>query len=610
MTRNVVKHWLAAIQHLSDKDLVLYLDGESTQQQRRRVERHLQSCWSCRAHLDEMSNAIAGLVQLRDAYFAASPPPGEWAGFDARLRRASARQATRPDSKRAPVLRFSSMKYAGLAASVLVALLCFHLWFVAPVSASEVLKQAESAELLRIRATSDPVIYQRLEVRRRIPGQSGESAMLESWLDFNESRSRQNGGAELWEELAAIYESNHMSGRRPLSVQAFSSWRNSLRDASERVDRSRLADGSEAVEIRTTPKSAEGSSAILEAGLVVRKKDWHPVSQTLRVQSGPAVREYEVVEVAYEVTRRGNLDPAIFTLPPTPSMLSTKAPVPPPEVVRPSERREPDDEIEVRALFAIHSVGACRGEPVKVGRDASGGVIVSGLVETSQRKQALLNALKDLHVKVDVVTAEEAASRDVPAAPAQRTGPGSEVRVEPEEPPLLPYLRQRMGDSEITELSDRVFTFSESSMADAWALRHLAESFPERKLEALRPPARALIEQMVRDHAAAIANNAGSYLAVLKPALPDAAGRTAARQTDVSAWPGEIERIFDLARRSQRLTQGLFLGSSQLDQAADLALNQLLACISELQVRAHSLESASLRGNGESRAKLGPAKNR
>lgn len=50
--------------HPSDQDLLLAADGELSQTRAKRVRKHLDSCWSCRARLREIENSIGDFVHL------------------------------------------------------------------------------------------------------------------------------------------------------------------------------------------------------------------------------------------------------------------------------------------------------------------------------------------------------------------------------------------------------------------------------------------------------------------------------------------------------------------------------------------------------------------
>ena len=52
-------------QHLSDRELIMALDGELGARDAHRVETHLEACWTCRSRKTELERAISDFVHLR-----------------------------------------------------------------------------------------------------------------------------------------------------------------------------------------------------------------------------------------------------------------------------------------------------------------------------------------------------------------------------------------------------------------------------------------------------------------------------------------------------------------------------------------------------------------
>ncbi len=63
--------------HLSDQQLLLDVDGELSTHAGKLVRTHLASCWSCRARRQEMENAIADYVRLREGLCDEKLPPAD-----------------------------------------------------------------------------------------------------------------------------------------------------------------------------------------------------------------------------------------------------------------------------------------------------------------------------------------------------------------------------------------------------------------------------------------------------------------------------------------------------------------------------------------------------
>jgi hypothetical protein len=78
--------------HLSDEDILLIADGETTGKQAKQARQHLEACWFCRARLGELESTIAEFIGFhRSTLDAQLPPPaGSRALLKARLAEAAA----------------------------------------------------------------------------------------------------------------------------------------------------------------------------------------------------------------------------------------------------------------------------------------------------------------------------------------------------------------------------------------------------------------------------------------------------------------------------------------------------------------------------------------
>jgi hypothetical protein len=83
--------------HLSDQELLLYVDGEQPGRDQQRVSSHLEACWKCRARSRELENAMADYVQVHETEFDQHLPPiaGPRALLKARIEEFSASQPNR-----------------------------------------------------------------------------------------------------------------------------------------------------------------------------------------------------------------------------------------------------------------------------------------------------------------------------------------------------------------------------------------------------------------------------------------------------------------------------------------------------------------------------------
>src|SRR5580693_9245280 len=63
--------------HLSDEQLLLNVEGELSAQDQKSARDHLDACWSCRARLQELENAIAGFVRVHQRISNVTMPSGD-----------------------------------------------------------------------------------------------------------------------------------------------------------------------------------------------------------------------------------------------------------------------------------------------------------------------------------------------------------------------------------------------------------------------------------------------------------------------------------------------------------------------------------------------------
>ena len=82
--------------------------------------------------------------------------------------------------------------------------------------------------------------------------------------------------------------------------------------------------GDSALVVKTEATGTHSAQSIIQAELVVRTGDWHPVEQRLRVQGHEEILDYELTERAFEVVTLTALPPALFAdvAPPLPATVT------------------------------------------------------------------------------------------------------------------------------------------------------------------------------------------------------------------------------------------------------------------------------------------------
>lgn len=81
-------------QHLSEEQMLLFLDGEVSSREASKLRRHVEGCWECRAQLAATEDTICDFVQLHHKQFGGALPAAE--GPAALLRAQIRKCATNP----------------------------------------------------------------------------------------------------------------------------------------------------------------------------------------------------------------------------------------------------------------------------------------------------------------------------------------------------------------------------------------------------------------------------------------------------------------------------------------------------------------------------------
>jgi hypothetical protein len=223
--------------------------------------------------------------------------------------------------------------------------------------------------------------------------------------------------------------------------------------------------------------------------------------------------------------------------------------------------------------------------------DPAGHVIVRGLVETADRKRQIAEALENIPaLEVDLQTIEDTplTRTDAPDSP--------EVTLEArsQEAPLAELLRGKLTSAEFATVANQAVSLSHGWMREAWALRHLAEAFPQDRIERMPESARHLLAAMVRDHASAMSVTAAAFHTATAPYLGSSISPPPAPRTFV--WPDAGHAMFADADAIRALVQALFAGEGVVNEQVDQAAQRLSISVTALANNAQDLagDTASL----------------
>jgi hypothetical protein len=620
MIRGSWKKWFSQLWHPSDEDLIAFLDGEAAGGTSRRVHRHLAQCWSCRARREEFDLSISGFLKSRDHLLASlSGTDTEGDGQTTRQFQSKLRTAALEEDLRSPVpgettaagsrwrLRFSLPFAASILAIAGVFYGVAQFNRVPTVSAQEILRRASEEGSRHISQVAKPVVHRKVHVARRATGFRAQTLTWETWNDRENQRfaqrvtdgdrdssiaqnSKDQLSSPLLAELQSVFRQNGYDARDPLSSENHERWRNSLTSRSEEVVETSLPVGDAALVVKTEATGRHSAQSIIQAELVVRTGDWHPVEQRLRVQGQEEILDYEITERAFEVVTLTALPPALFAevAPPPPAAVASPEPVFHPAPFSEAEHLT----TEIQAHYALHQLKACLGKPIHVNRNAAGGIEVGGLVETAGEREELraaLRAVPGVILKVQTVAEAMQATAAASLVPAEAPGASSEnhsVKVRSGPMPLRLPLQQYFSKNGLGEetadpvasLSNGAVTLSRDIMVEAWALRRLGERYRGNRKDNLPPYARLLLQNMVQDHMSSLRLSVEKTRHLLEPALsslfPD---EPASRRRSVGpmelgrVWSETCLDLFGRADEVRGIVDALFAGAESELQPENMA---------------------------------------
>ncbi len=629
--------------HCTDEYLIAYLDGELSGLASRSVRRHLEACWQCRAHLDELAEQIRQVTIVVEDDMFPGPERVAWARMRilAGARRvAESTQAASP--ARVGVQPVTRWCLAAACAVLLVG--------VAIIRTLPRTTKLAPVELLARAAGSDgtangSLIFQefKIVVEETRPAQRQRETRLRIWSEPGGSRfasKLQDGEGHLKHALwlpgegqeyryrAAVGHAVPSAAHTPVTrdITAYLSDQPGI----EQVEAALMAwlenrawrPVSLAADLAVFVSAGGVTASVERDGELLRlrargSRGRGTLEFTLEIEPGNyrprlARIRYDAPDSAFSLSLIPNpvgvIPAAVFKpdlpLPVKPLHESTP-------VVRlqsPVTVTHRDvDEIEAETRFALHRIRACLGEPIEVLRDADGSVLVRGLAVTRDRKEQVAAALGTLvgsgELTLEVRTTEEAMRDQTPAGPSVPVplipGPAPERRA------LHVLLQGRLGSAqEAARFASRVVSSSEELLSEAWALRRLAERYGSR-LDRLPPRARILIEAMVRDHLTGYEQRLHDARDLLRSVVPAAGELRDIVQPEqpvgtAERWDSVALDVFTLTARVHRDLLALFAGSDLSARPNDL-LQEVLRLLPELDVNLRDADARLAARSGEER---------
>jgi RNA polymerase sigma factor (sigma-70 family) len=256
--------------------------------------------------------------------------------------------------------------------------------------------------------------------------------------------------------------------------------------------------------------------ALLEASLTLKKTDLHGVELKVALERDGEVWEYDWAESSLTFDPNGSIDPSLLdarsATAPSGDKPTESSAKPPEELkTRALLNATASAELEVEVNYLLDQVKANLTEQVNLTRTANDQLELSALVDTENRKNQILNALRPVagnpavHIKVRTVA-------EVARENAQSSrGPASvrEVEVEQNEfrgSELRRYFLIRSNgdgpraDLEMRQFCTRMMAFSRQAVQHAAALKRLTTNFSLERTRSLDESARAKFIAMISQH--------------------------------------------------------------------------------------------------------------
>ena len=478
-------------EHAGEDILLSLLDGELTMTQTRRVQKHLERCWTCRARRDELQKAIGRFVAYRREIIAPFvPPPAR--GRERFLIKLDEVIAARKKPwwvcPLEALRRHFATTMSPMIASALVisaaAILLLVIWqrSAPPISPESLLAKAQECDSQAAASSiQGGVIYQRIEIRTK--NRKLGRAIYRDVAGKRKPRAVVLSRDE--EVMKRLVESAEVDWQRPLSVEDFEGFRSRQATFSDKVTRT----GDSLLTLTTSATAGP----IASESLTVSTNDYHPIERTVEMRDNERI---QIAELNYAVLGWNEVNEALFE------------PLNSHESAAVSAMRLPSpptagqlDLAELQARLVLNRLNADSVENVEFSR-TSAAVQVNGVVESTLRRDQLVSALKQVpHVVPAIFSVEEMNARRVAQGYAKSVKAYSVVgQVSPLE--LLFQARGRDGAA-LSHFSEQMLDAAATVKQESRAIADLSLRFSG--AAGLGDSGRAALSELIDRHASKLA---------------------------------------------------------------------------------------------------------
>ncbi len=575
---------ISSRKHVVEEDLLRFADGELRPWHMRRVQRHLEQCWSCRSRYEQVQSAVRDFVDHRKRTIAPYLPLSESARnrFLRKVEELNRETAQLWPARAAQFLRSAMTPsahpvFATLLVAIVAALTVFIVWQanVPTVSATELLDHAQAWDSNPAGEQHQGVVREKVEIRT--PTSRLEQSV---YRDVAGKRRPRTGDASLQQAvLQHAFKAGDIDWQWPLSASDFRKWNDQLPEKQQEV----FSDRRGTLTLRTRTNSSE----VQEQSITVRNGDFHPVSRRLVVRD---LGEIDISELNYDVLSWSEVniaqlfEPDINVASPTPLLPTLRKSL---AAVGPSLAAL--DEAELRARLALNQVGADTAENISI-KQTGKAVSITGFVETEPRKREIEEALAGIPLVSASISTFELRRQRLAASDQTQVSHITEQSLATQSSPLEMFLTSHsVPQEQAVQLSRDLFDEALEIDRQALAIDSLEKRFSSSYRNNLSAENRTLFQELFQRHRAALNVALAKERVLVSPfegkLLLNSLGDSTGSDPNVAA------DLLRSAAENRRLSGELLAhGGTDAQRSGEVIMKELAESLRQCEQIAQSLE--------------------
>jgi len=328
-------------------------------------------------------------------------------------------------------------------------------------------------------------------------------------------------------------------------------------------------------------KSDTAIGKLLKATLTLSAFDLHPIEQSLVIERDGQVREYRFIEVRFEQVAHQEVDSAVFqpSADANPSIAGSSVTVDRYSLASLVRTTPASAELEIEVAYLLDKAKADRNEQITLSRDKNGLIRIEGVVETSTRKNELLQAFRPVidnpSVSINIQTEEAVSDKDVAKnlewSTIQLSNSNADrIAVDRE---LREYLSKHKSgssygndpDRDVNAFASQTVNRSYRAVFHAVELKQLADRFSNTNIRSISAMARDKWHEMIRTHAEGLRREYAILRKELEPIF-HAQGSAECEQESITSDEqliAAIQKLYRLARANDETIRAGFTVSQQ-----------------------------------------------